>query len=76
MPDDATTTLVELASRETGTLRVALLWHQATGLCTVSVNDEATEERFELVVDDNALDTYYHPYAYAALRGVDYRLAA
>ena len=32
---------------------------------------------FELVVEDrNALDVYYHPYAYAALRGVDFGVAA
>jgi len=68
--------MIELATRETGSLRVALLWHEATDLFTISVDDRATGDCFELVVDGNPLDTYYHPYAYAALRGIDYGVAA
>ena len=69
--------LVELAARESGYLQVALLWRPHSDLSTVSVNDVATGESFELVVkNESALDVYYHPYAYAALRGVEYTLAA
>ena len=69
-------TTIELATRDAGTLHVALLWHRSTDLFTVSVADGATGDCFELVVDGNPLDTYYHPYAYAALRGVEYGVAA
>jgi hypothetical protein len=69
--------MIELASRESGTLRVALLWRPETDLFTVAVDDPAVGDRFELVVDDrDPLDVYYHPYAYAALRGVEYVIAA
>jgi hypothetical protein len=69
--------MIELASRDSGTLHVALLWKRETALFSVRVDDPATGDPFELVVDDgNALDVYYHPYAYAALRGVEYIRAA
>jgi hypothetical protein len=69
--------MIELASRASGSLNVALLWMRETDVFAVCVDDAATGDRFELVVDDgDALDVYYHPYAYAALRGVEYRLAA
>lgn len=69
--------MIELASRESGTLHVVLLWRQEADVFTVSVDDSATGDRFELVVDDrDPLDVYYHPYAYAALRGIEYVIAA
>ena len=69
--------MIELASRESGTLHVALIWRQEADIFMVSVDDPAIGDRFELVVEDrNALDVYYHPYAYAALRGVEYGIAA
>ena len=69
--------MIELASREAGTLHVALLWKEETELCLVAVDDPSTGDRFELVVDDGRpLEMYYHPYAYAALRGVEYGVAA
>jgi hypothetical protein len=68
--------MIELASRDAGSLHVSLLWHRATDLFTISVDDAATGERFELVVVGKPLDTYYHPYAYAALRGLEYGVAA
>jgi hypothetical protein len=69
--------MIELASRKNGSLHVVLLWKEQTALCAVSVDDSSTGDRFELIVDDGCpLDTYYHPYAYAALRGVEYRIAA
>jgi hypothetical protein len=69
--------MIELASRQSGTLRVALLWARETDVFSVSVDDPSTGDRFELVVEDGRpLDIYYHPYAYAALRGIDYAVAA
>ena len=38
---------------------------------TVSVADRSTHDAFELV-EPGALDAFYHPCAYAALRGVEY----
>ena len=76
MPEEPATTMIELATRDTGSLHVALIWHESTDLFTVAVADEATGDRFELVVAGKPLDTYYHPYAYAALRGVEYGAAA
>jgi hypothetical protein len=58
--------LIELASRESGTLRVALSGGEID-VVTVVVTDSAADETF-VVEDANALDVYYHPYAYAALR--------
>jgi hypothetical protein len=69
--------MIELARRESGSLHVALVWKREIDLFTVSVNDTGTGDYFELVVErGNALDVYYHPYAYAALRGVEYEIAA
>jgi hypothetical protein len=44
---------------------------------TPIVHDDSTDDQFELTVEagDNALDTFEHPYAYAAWRCVDYPLA-
>ena len=66
----------ELDYRATDGLEVALLWSSATGVVTVAVSDAKVGQSFELVVGDgeNALDVFNHPYAYAAFRGVDYRL--
>jgi hypothetical protein len=62
----------ELAFREADGLQVALLWHQRCFL-SVTVHDSKTGEAFELVLDegDDALDVFYHPFAYAAYRGLD-----
>jgi hypothetical protein len=69
--------MIELASRDNGGLHVSLLWTQETDVFTVSVDDLGTGDRFELVVEDrNPLDVFYHPYAYAAVRGVEYGIAA
>jgi hypothetical protein len=67
---------VRLAQRESGSLRVALLWRRGTDVLSVRVRDAGAGDHFELVVDCvDALDVYYHPYAYAAFRGVDYAAA-
>ncbi|MFL5944937.1 MAG: hypothetical protein ACJ74C_05805 [Gaiellaceae bacterium] len=69
--------MLELAARDNGTLHVALLWERETDVLVVVVDDSATGDSFQLVVDEsNALDIYHHPYAYAAMRGVEYAVAA
>jgi len=51
--------MIELASRDTGTLHVALLWARGTDRFSVRVDDPATGVNFELPVDDGtALDVY------------------
>ena len=46
-----------------------------TATLTVGTAPTAVRCRDALVVCKDALDTFEHPYAYAARRGVDYRLA-
>jgi len=65
----STTTLGtrELAARESDGIHVALLWHPGDNALTVSVEDARVGDRFQLAVaPDRALDTFYHPFAYAA----------
>jgi hypothetical protein len=57
----------ELASRESDGLAVRLVWHPGEDAVTVSVTDSRTGDRFQLAVDrKQALDAFYHPFAYAA----------
>jgi len=59
----------ELARRATGGLEVALLWSANENRLVVTVSDAGSGERSTLNPDnDNALDVFYHPYAYAALQ--------
>jgi hypothetical protein len=58
-------------------MQVALLWCRDSNMLTVSVVGPGSTRDFELVVgESDALDAFYHPYAHAALRGVDFDLAA
>jgi hypothetical protein len=59
-----------LACRHSGTSDVALFWSRRTHRAAVAVEDGATGERFELLVEpgDNPLDLFEHPYAYASAR--------
>jgi hypothetical protein len=68
---------VVLAKRKNAGIQVTLLWAQDTNAVAVLVRDDNTDDQFELSVEPgaNALDAFEHPYAYAAWRGVDYRLA-
>jgi hypothetical protein len=70
------TARIELAKRRTAGIGVTLLWAQDTNAVSVLVNHEGTDCQFELSLEPgtNALDAFEHPYAYAAWRGVDYRL--
>jgi hypothetical protein len=57
----------ELAAREGDGIRVVLLWHPREDTVTVAVDDALAGDSFELAVArDQALDAFYHPFAYAA----------
>jgi hypothetical protein len=68
---------VVLATRKNAGIQVTLLWAPDTNAVAVLVRDDGNDDQFELSVEPgtNALDAFEHPYAYAAWRGVDYRLA-
>ncbi len=56
-----------LANRTSGGLEISLRWNRHDDRVTVVVEDPATEEIFELHARrDNALDVFYHPFAYMA----------
>ncbi len=55
----------ELAHRTSGSLEISLRWSRVSDRLTVVVENPETEETFELEARrDNALDVYYHPFAY------------
>jgi hypothetical protein len=57
----------ELASRTSNGLDVTLLWLRDHNDVHVRVIDARAEEAFEFTVTgENALEAFYHPYAYAA----------
>jgi len=59
----------ELARRLSGTVEVLLLWHPHVNRVELSVCDPATGAGFHIeVAPANALDAFYHPYAYAVGR--------
>jgi hypothetical protein len=59
----------ELAQRLSGAVEVLLLWHPQIDRLELSVRDPATGAGFDLdVAPTNAIDAFYHPYAYAAWR--------
>jgi hypothetical protein len=64
----------ELNSRSADGVEVALLWRQRDNAAVVVVADYRTGAEFVLDVheNDNALDIFHHPYAYAAHRGIDH----
>jgi hypothetical protein len=64
----------ELMSRESSGITVTLLWSRATNLVTVAVFDAASDDYFELVLDERepALEVFNHPFAYAAARGLEF----
>jgi hypothetical protein len=63
----------ELAHRATDGVEVVLFWNEATNALTVCVSDERCGAYFELAARrDQALDVFYHPYAYAAFMGIPY----
>ena len=65
----------ELAQRLSGTLEVLLLWHPETDRLELVVRDTANKPGFRIeVAPADAIDAFYHPYAYAAQRGSAYRV--
>jgi hypothetical protein len=60
----------ELAHRGGDGIQVLLLWDRGDGRLAVVVDDLRNGGSFELVADDGrqALDAFYHPFAYAAAR--------
>ena len=57
----------ELANRTSGGFEISLRWSREDDRLTVVVEDPATEEVFELKARrDNALEVFYHPFAYMA----------
>ena len=63
----------ELAHRANDGVEVALLWYPSNDVVSVQVVDARAGESFELVLGegDRPLDVFQHPYAYAAMRGLD-----
>jgi hypothetical protein len=56
----------ELDRRRNDGIDVRLLWDSRTDTIIVAVEDERTDDSFEVAVDaSDALDAFRHPYAYA-----------
>jgi hypothetical protein len=65
----------ELAQRLSGTAEVLFLWHPGIERVELSVHDSATDTGFHIeVAPGNAIDAFYHPYAYAAKHENSYPL--
>ena len=65
----------ELAQRLSGSDEVLLVWHPEVDRVEVSVRDVVTGAGFHVeIAPDKAIDAFYHPYAYAAIRGNSDRL--
>jgi hypothetical protein len=67
MTTTANTTLRELDHRVSDGIDVTLFWRPEDDRAVVAVSDAKTGESFTLEVapDQNALDVFHHPYAYA-----------
>lgn len=56
----------ELATRQMDGVVVSLHWHRANDKLTVIVDDTRTGERIRVPARrENALEVFYHPFAYA-----------
>ena len=56
----------ELARRQTDGVVVSLQWRRTDDRLTVVVDDTRTGERFRVpAARENALEVFYHPFAYA-----------
>ena len=67
----------ELAQRQTGSVEVRLLWNAEADRVEVSLHDSATDVGFRIdVAPGDALDAFYHPYAYAPEHATAPRLVA
>jgi hypothetical protein len=57
----------ELAQRQGGGIEVLLLWHPEVDQVEVAVRDSSTGAEFQIAVaPGDAIEAFYHPYAYAA----------
>ena len=57
----------ELATRSNDGVVVSLMWHRAKDELTVVVDDTRTGEQIRLPARrENALEVFYHPFAYAS----------
>ncbi len=66
----------ELASRERDGLVVSLFWSRTADRVTLAVADRNLGEDFHInVAGAHALDAFYHPFAYAACRGLGFGTA-
>jgi len=66
----------ELARREGDGLVVSLFWSRATDRVKIAVVDQMFDEELHVDVPGAcALDAYYHPFAYAAGRGLGFSCA-
>jgi hypothetical protein len=63
----------ELSSRSGDGVDVTLPWQRCDNTAFVAVDDRRTGEEFFLDIneDDNALDMFHHPFAYAAHRRIE-----
>jgi hypothetical protein len=72
----ATSDWTELAIRESDGLAVSLHWNQSAERVKVTVADARLDEDFEFdVAGAQALAAFYHPFAYAADRGLGFAYA-
>ena len=63
----------ELAGRENEGLEISLLWTKNGDRVKVAVADARLDEHFEFdVAGADALDAFYHPFAFAAGRGLGF----
>ena len=63
----------ELANRERDGLVVSLLWSKSADRVTLTVADRNLDEELRIdVAGAHALDAFYHPFAYAAGRGLGF----
>jgi hypothetical protein len=61
------TNLTELNHRQNNGIAVTLLWSRGTDELVVRVYDARTDEQFDLACRAaDALDVFYHPFAYGA----------
>ena len=63
----------ELAQRTSDGLEVTLLWSKSRDRIKVAVADSKTGDEFRFdVAGSNALSAFYHPFVFAASRGLSY----
>jgi hypothetical protein len=66
----------ELAQRTSDGLEVTLLWSKSRDRVKVAVADSKIGDWFQFdVAGANALSAFYHPFVFAASRGLDYGAA-